>query len=291
MDKGGTLDLAETDLPSADEKEDRRQVGAATLVAAASYGISPLNVSFAKAAAIEAEASLIKQLDGMENFISASSLSSVVVKSRFEQEKEQEEKTLQLVASAVAEIESQRQRELEREEWSRSLHSFGRIEMTGAEWQSFSDALRGDTELRRWLVERARLNGHSEAEAQDIADEVADIGNIMAIPESQRTPAQRQRLEAANNNPEFRNYMDAVAAQHKKRESGQSNDRESSVRTGSMAASVAGGADELTGFVTAPDMKTHYAKVSNAEATSPNAPSTHSQRSVPASPTLSGFEN
>ena len=289
MDKGGTLDLADTDLPSADQKYNRRQVGAATLVAAASYGMAPLNVSFAKAAAIEAEASLIKQLDGMENFISASSLSSVLVKSRFEQEKEQEEKTLQLVASAVAEIESQRQRELEREEWSCSLHGFGRIEMTGADWQSFSDALHGDSELRRWLVERARRNGHSEVEAQAIADQVQDVGNIMAIPDSQRTPAQRQRLEAANNNPEFRQYMEAAAAQHQ-RERGPSNERENSLRTGSMAASVAAGADELTGFATAPDMRAQYARVSNAEATAPNTSSTP-PRSVPASPTLSGFES
>lgn len=286
MDKGGTLDLTDTDFPSADQKEDGRKVGAATLVAAAIYGGAPLNVSFAKAAAIEAEAELIKQQDGMENFISASG--NVAVKSRSEKEKEQDEKALELLSSILEELESEKQREREREEWSRTLHSFGRVEMTGAEWQSFSDALRGDTELRRWLVERAQRNGHTETEAEAIADEVADISNIMAIPESQRTPEQRQRLQTAQGNPELREYMEAAADRHR-RERGASNERENSLRTGSTVASVRAGADELEAFSSAPNLKTHYVRAASVEI-GDQPPPAPPAKSTPAPVISSGFE-
>lgn len=238
-------------MPSANGTDNnRRQADTATEVAGAFFGHAPSVQEAFAAASIEREANLARRLPGAENFVLPGNAESIVLR----REREEREDAYEL---AVAQTLALNERQRERDEWARTTHSFGSTRMTGAEWESFAIELRGDSELRRWLLERIRRDGHSEDAARGIADRVAGVAEIMAIPESQRTAEQRQRIEAARRDPTLSGYLDQAAAQHH-RQRGYSTERDRAVRSGPTASSVAAGADELTGFTAAPDIRSHY---------------------------------
>jgi len=279
-DHRGSSDIG---LPSANGAEDnRREADTATEVAGAVFGHAPsARLSFASAAPVEREANLARRLTGAENFVNLGPNDSIVIR---RQREEQEETDSLALTQTLDTVERQR----EREEWARTSHSFGSTRMTGAEWQAFGQELRGDADLRRWLLERIRRDGHSENAARGIADRVADVADIMALPESQRTVEQSQRLEAARRDPTTSRYLDEAAAQHN-RQRGASSERDRAARSGSTEASVTAGADELVGFTTAPDIRSHYGRAQTRATPMPTATGAPPPE-VAATPSPSGFD-
>lgn len=280
--EGGSSDIG---LPIGNRTDDnRRQADAATEVAGAIFGQAPSKgLTFARATAIESEANFARRLVGAENFINISANETTALQ-RARQQREDEDQ------EAIAETLATIQRRHEREEWARAVHSFGSTRMSGAEWQAFAQELRGDTALRRWLEERIRRDGHSADAARGIADRVADVADIMAIPESQRTAEQRQRLEAARRDPTLSRYLDDAANRFQATRPRTAHDR--TLATGSTAASARAGADELAGFTTAPDVRGQFVAAQARQASSePALPATPVGTSVPApTPQASGFD-
>lgn len=50
--------------------------------------------------------------------------------------------------------------------------------MTGEEWGEFADQLKGDTPLRKWLLEKLKKNGKTDAKANEMADQMALLASM-----------------------------------------------------------------------------------------------------------------
>lgn len=170
----------------------------------------------------------------------------------------------------------------QREEWQRTTHSFGSTTMTGAEWQTMSEDLRDGGELRTWLLARIVADGHTRAEAERLADRAGDVAEIMATPDSQRTPEQRHELTEANRDPELHRYVD-IAARHSQEMHGPHMARNEAVASGTTAASVDQGADAIEDFPTAPDLRAEF-RTAQAATVPPDARRTGASASTAPAP-------
>lgn len=99
-----------------------------------------------------------------------------------EKKKQENEEALR---EAFENIED-RKRE-ERAEWSRTRHSYAGIEMTGEEWGKFAERMEGDTPLRKWLLERQRQKGKTDAEAKQVIDQMTLLAKMQNLPPDQWT--------------------------------------------------------------------------------------------------------
>ena len=206
-------DLEDIDLATDDKKDTGRQVDAATGVAAQLFDSVPLNVNFAKAASIEAQAQLLKQLDGAENFFLIDE-GDLRQSSHYREEQKQEEDAK--FFGYLTELDEQaEQRRREQEEWSKTISCVGGLEMTGAQWTEFARRLRSDQELREKILEEFRQRGMTEEEARRRYERVTAASEIAAIPPNQRTDEQNQLLQEAEADPSFYDDLQASARLHK----------------------------------------------------------------------------
>ncbi|GAD50993.1 hypothetical protein NT2_13_00800 [Caenibius tardaugens NBRC 16725] len=137
--------------------------------------------------------------------------------------------------------DAQEVREREREEWERTEHSLGGVTMTGAEWSAFSDDLKNDTPLRRWLIAQIKQKENkTDAEAKTEADDIALYAKMQSMPPSQwtgdMTALDRKLSEHPDIKAEYEEYV-AGAAKRRDQSLGQSNALETSVSDGSRNSS------------------------------------------------------
>lgn len=283
MNKRDVSEERQVGLPPGElEVDHERQADLATAVAANFFGPPAIQVSFSLAARAEAEAEALRRLDGAENFVRvAPSDRPSYLRNRKEEE---DDGPSDGTAAAFSSLQARRQRE----EWAQTEHSFGSTTLTGAQWQELGQDLRGDTEMRRWLLEKIQRDGKSRAEAERIAKDVADIADIMAKPPSQRTAEEKRRLEDAQKNPELQGYA-KEAAEHQKRLRGQRSERDRAVESGSTDKSTAARADELSSFKSAPDMRSHYTRVGSGDSMPPESAPASGATQPPPAPAASGF--
>lgn len=126
---------------------------------------------------------------------------------RRREEKRNGDDNLSRLADIVAEEQQERDR------WSRTQSTVGGVTKTGAEWVTFAKRLREDDELREQIIAAFRKRGMSEEEAERRYERVADVAEIAAIPESQRTEAQTHKYEQAQADPAFKQDMREANAQ------------------------------------------------------------------------------
>jgi hypothetical protein len=139
----------------------------------------------------------------------------------------EDEEALEAFESGMESVDREQERQQrEREEWSRSMHSYAGMEMTGEEWGKFADELKGDTPLRKWLLEKLKKDGKTESEAKTLADQMALLTKMQSLPQSQWTPemnALNSKLEADPVLKEelIRDLKEARAAEFGLQENGQ----------------------------------------------------------------------
>lgn len=214
-------------------------------------------------AAAEAKAAMAQRLPGTSEWNIGNGPGSLKNRTYAEREEDENEATaayLEIMSDAI-EAEHSLERERERQEWSRATHSYAGIEMTGAEWGEFADALKGDTALRRWLIDEMMKKGKSQVEAAKQADQVALLARMQSLPENQWTPEMKALDRELDQNPERRAELDDYMnrAQGRKVEIG--SEINSTVRQSTQNVSVGVGADLLVSvrvpnsdFPTAPNL-------------------------------------
>lgn len=231
-------DLRESDVPP--------QLDVAAAVAAQVFGNLPLIGPDWLRSSIAMQANFAQLLPGA-TALSAADLNGP--RSRAEREEEDTKDKSERMMDVMEEVARQR------EEWQRTTHSFGTTTMSGAEWQTMSEDLRDGGELRTWLLARIMADGHTRAEAEHLADRAGDVAEIMATPDSQRTPEQRHELTEAQRDPELRRYVD-MAARHSQEMHGPDTARnETAASTDRVAAQVE---ETNRSFASAPPLSAHY---------------------------------
>lgn len=182
-----------------DDKHDGMQVDTAMAVAARAFGAPlSLKIPFWKAAAIEAEAGRVQNLDADKTMIGNGG--PIGQKSREQLKADKDEESNDQLRQFVAFVAEE---ERVREEWMRTKSSIGGVEMTGREWAEFADRLRNDDKLRRKIIDAYEAQGLSEAEANRRYDRVTDVADAMKVPPSQRTEEQTALIEKAKGDPSF----------------------------------------------------------------------------------------
>jgi len=145
-------------------------------------------------AAIDARASELRAVVGDSQILDELSETGAKEKRR----KEADER----VEAQVGLIVQQQQRE--REEWLKSSVTVAGSTMTGAEWQDLSKRLRDDEDFREKLTKLFLARGMSRDEAEARIERVAEVAEIAAIPESQRTDEQKLTMRNAEADPTFK---------------------------------------------------------------------------------------
>lgn len=154
-----------------------------------------------------------------------------------EQQEQDSEEGFEQLRSHFDQIQEQ---ERERAEWSRSMHSYAGMDMSGEEWGAFADELKADTPLRRWLVEQFKKKGKPEAEAQKQADQVSLLAKMQSLPPSQWTDEMKALDAELDANPGKRAELDKAL---REANSWRQNPQLSSERSGEIAQTSSGGVE------------------------------------------------
>lgn len=273
------------DLLSDNGHHDGQQVDTATIVAAKSFADFSIKAPFAVVAAIEAKVAQALATPDGELFIRASNITANTAVTAEEKSKAQQEK----FRDGMAVIEAEDKRQRERDEWAKTTSTFGNVTMTGAEWQAFSDDLKGDTPLRRWMIERLQKDGKTVEEAHEFANTMSVLLAIQAMPEGDRTEEQKKQLNEANKNPEIQSIL--LEAKEKRIELASTRAVAAEQVTGAeQSKSTKLRASELVDFASAPILSQSYQTALATE-----KPLENSTKSDPAKPTppilqSSGFD-
>jgi hypothetical protein len=179
------------------------QVDTAMAVAARAFGASlSIKIPFWKAAAIEAQANQVQNLDADKTLIGNGG--PVGQKSREQIKAERDEENADQFRQLVAVMAEE---ERQREEWMRTRSSIGGVEMTGREWAEFADHLRRDEILREKVIAEFKAQGMSGAEATRRYERVTQVSEAMGVPPAQRTEEQTSLIEKSKSDPSLSNDM------------------------------------------------------------------------------------
>jgi hypothetical protein len=105
---------------------------------------------------------------------------------------------------------SERQLQAELEQHRRSQHTLGGVTMSGEEWSNLADAMRNDDKVKNAMTAHLMAQGMTKAQADQKVQQYADAAAAMAKPPSQRTPADKDAIDRANNDPNFRGAVNAA---------------------------------------------------------------------------------
>ena len=135
-----------------------------------------------------------------------------IIEDREEKKRKQEEAAEEEFEGSIDRVKAEEKREREREEWSKSSHRFGNVEMTGEEWGEMATLLGKDSPLRRQMIERLMKKGKSKEEAEDLVDQAKRASYLMNIPENQRTEEQKAELRKLEQNEDVQDVVAAAKA-------------------------------------------------------------------------------
>lgn len=136
------------------------------------------------------------------------------------QQEQKKEKDAEAASDEASEISGdiQKQQQKEREEWAQAQHSYAGIEMTGEEWGEFSDKLKGDTPLRKWLLEKLKKQGKTDAQANEMADQMSLLAKMQSLPPSQWTPEMKALDTKLDADPTLKKELERNLQETKKAE-------------------------------------------------------------------------
>lgn len=218
--------------------------------------------------AAAAKANFAQRLPGTSEWTIGSGSGSLSQLSFAERQGKKEKEALENLGEMADQIEKAQEFEREREEWSRASHSYAGMEMTGAEWGEFADALQGDTPLRRWLVDEIMKKGKSQSEATRQADQIAILARMQSMPESDWTPEMKALDRELDANPERRKEFDDYLNRGRNFEAtSPGNVRDATVSGTKQSSSVEAGAELLASgcsanadFPSAPNLTAEYGR-------------------------------
>lgn len=244
QDQTNTIELQTNDTDSASP-----QVDAAALATALSFGatVPPLGLSFAKALAIETEASMAQRLEGAENFmLGADTDRQFGGKARADRDRDADENSINYAVTLLDQNERERRRV--QEEWSHKTSTVAGVTMDNSAWFALAKRLREDDELRSKVVAAFEARGMTADAANARYDRVAEIAEIAAIPPSQRTDEQNETFRKAQADPTLKSDLETV-----KRFAGDdpTSDKASNFN-GSFARAATGSAPAATSTLPAP---------------------------------------
>ena len=138
------------------EKAFEQAGGMSAAITQAFYGEAHISGPGWKVASAQGQAAFMQRLPGISDWTIGNGPGSLSNLTPEERERQQADDDADYLDSLVDLGEREQERQREREEWSRSTHSYAGMEMTGAEWGEFADKLKGDTPLRKWLLEKLK---------------------------------------------------------------------------------------------------------------------------------------
>ncbi|MEC3949287.1 hypothetical protein [Sphingobium sp. HWE2-09] len=151
------------------------------------YQDAPIGGSASFQEAVQAKANFAQRIPGTSEWTignGVGSLSQLTREEMAQKEKEESAEWFEDFADAIDHIHEQ---ERQREEWAQARHSYAGIEMTGEEWGEFADQLKGDTPLRKWLMEKLKKEGKTEAKATEMVDQMSLLAKMQSLPPNQWT--------------------------------------------------------------------------------------------------------
>lgn len=166
------------------------------------YSDAPISgpTSFQEAA--QSKANFSQRLPGTSEWTIGNGVGALSQLTREEMEEKKKEEAAEWFEEFSEVVDHIRQEEREREEWAQEKHKYAGIEMTGEEWGEFADRLKGDTPLRKWLLEKLKKEGKTETQAQKTVDEVALLAKMQSLPPSQWTDDMKALDREMKANPE-----------------------------------------------------------------------------------------
>lgn len=188
------------------------------------------------------------------------------------------------MAGALREGRERMERQREIEEWAHAEHSYAGLEMTGEEWSKFSDELKNDTPLHRWLVDQIKKKENkTDAQAQSEAAKIALLAKMQSVPKDQWTSDMKSLDQYLNDNPaeraRYNEYIKNADDQRKGLALGQANTLEKTATDSKQENSIATQADSLTAkpFPGAPNASDDFQAaasppVANVKAPDPSTP-------------------
>ncbi|AUW58052.1 hypothetical protein C1T17_07960 [Sphingobium sp. SCG-1] len=190
------------------------------------YQDAPINgpASFQEAA--QSRANFAQRLPGTSEWTignGVGSLSQLTREEKVEKDKQEADEQFEEIYESMARVHEEEQ---ERQKWAQETHKYAGIEMTGAEWGEFADRLKGDTPLRKWLLEKLKKEGKTETEAQKTVDEVALLAKMQSLPQSQWTDNMKALDREMKANPEKASELQKVLRSANDRNAANDRDKE-----------------------------------------------------------------
>jgi hypothetical protein len=128
------------------------EIDTATYVAASFYGpvVLPLNIPFAQAAAIAAQANFAQRLEGSDDLIVGGTGGIPIAdRSKAERQRQADDEAFDYLTFMSEEADHQREEEHELQ-WRQSSHTYAGETLTGEEWHSMISWFRDDANVAAW---------------------------------------------------------------------------------------------------------------------------------------------
>lgn len=158
--------------------------------------------------AAQSKANFAQRLPGVSEWTIGNGVGSLGQLTREEAAEKEREETAEWFEALADTIEQTNREEREREEWAQARHKYAGLDMTGEEWGEFADQLKGDTPLRKWLVEKLKKEGKTEGKANEMADQMALLAKMQSLPPSQWTPEMKALDEKLKADPKLKGELD-----------------------------------------------------------------------------------
>lgn len=201
--------------------------------------------------AVQSKSRFAQRIPGTSEWTIGNGVGSLGQLTLEEIEEKKNEEATEWFEQAFEDVERAREEERKREEWSREEHSYAGIEMTGEEWGEFADQLKGDTPLRKWLLERLKKEGKTDAQANDLVNQMSLLAKMQSIPQDQWTDEMKALNAKLDADPALREKLNRDLKEAKQYEAdakvnGQKVELNADVAKADMAASTEAGADILS---------------------------------------------
>lgn len=142
--------------------------------------------------AAQTRANMMQRLPGTSEWTIGNGVGSLDQLTPQERARKEDEEALERLENTIDDIEQEYQRRQEREEYSRSLHRYGDVEKTGAEWAKFADTLQNSPWLKKQSTDQMKKDGKTPKEADDLYQMMILRARMNSMPESDWTPEMRE---------------------------------------------------------------------------------------------------
>lgn len=210
------------------------------------YQDAPINGPDWLKDAAQSKANFAQRLPGTSEWTIGNGVGSLGQLTREEIAQKEKEESAEWFEQFSETIEQAQEQEREREEWAKASHRYAGMEMTGEEWSEFADQLKGDTPLRKWLLEKLKKEGKTDGKATEMVDQMSLLAKMQSLPPNQWTDDMKALDAKLDANPALRKELDRDMSEGKKAMSavqanGQKVEQTVEVaRTGTTASATAG---------------------------------------------------